>query len=132
MREATYCSVRRAGSAGLSAEALLQELIAVAHRHPEDAPAQRFCTAQPWLYDLAAPCARAVGLFPLSDNGGSRECRMRAAPAISCAMCTEKCAHEHTGSAEAFRPSLRDGFTVYLVLSSVNGLSCHRRPQEAL
>jgi hypothetical protein len=28
---------------------------------------------------------------------GRRECRMRAAPAISCAMCTKKCAHEHTG-----------------------------------
>ena len=28
---------------------------------------------------------------------GSRECRMRAAPAVSCANCTSKCAHEHTG-----------------------------------
>src|SRR5260370_34104960 len=31
-------------------------------------------------------------------------------------------AHEHTGSAEASRPSLRDGVTVYLALSSVTGL----------
>jgi hypothetical protein len=32
---------------------------------------------------------------------GRRECRVRAAPAVSCASCTRKCAHEHTGSAEA-------------------------------
>src|SRR5260370_38330500 len=30
-------------------------------------------------------------------------------------------AHEHTGSAEALRPSLRNGFTAYIVLSPVNG-----------
>ena len=36
-------------------------------------------------------------------------------------------AHEHTGSAEAVRPSLRNGFTAYFVLSPAIGLSCHRR-----
>jgi hypothetical protein len=36
-------------------------------------------------------------------------------------------AHEHTGSAENIRPSLRNGFTAYFVLSPANGLSCHRR-----
>jgi len=36
-------------------------------------------------------------------------------------------AHEHTGSAEAIRHSLRDGFTAYNVISPVTGLSCHRR-----
>jgi len=30
-------------------------------------------------------------------------------------------AHEHTGSAETLRPSLRNGFTAYFVLSPVNG-----------
>jgi hypothetical protein len=34
----------------------------------------------------------------------------------------EKGAHEHTGSAEAVRPSLRNGFTAYNVLSPVTGL----------
>jgi hypothetical protein len=34
----------------------------------------------------------------------------------------ERDAHEHTGSAEAVRPSLRNGFTVSFVLSSVTGL----------
>jgi hypothetical protein len=33
----------------------------------------------------------------------------------------QKSAHEHTGSAEAIRPSLRDGFTAYFVLSPVTG-----------
>jgi hypothetical protein len=42
----------------------------------------------------------------------------------------QECAHEHTGSAEAVRPSLRNGFTAYLVLSLVIGLSCHRRPEK--
>jgi hypothetical protein len=32
-------------------------------------------------------------------------------------MHTAKSAHEHTGSAEAVRPSLRNGFTAYIVLS---------------
>src|ERR1700754_2565972 len=34
----------------------------------------------------------------------------------------EKDAHEHTGSAEAVRPSLRNGFTTYFVLSPATGL----------
>jgi hypothetical protein len=36
-------------------------------------------------------------------------------------------AHEHTGSAEAIRHSLRNGFTVYAVLSPVTNSSCRRR-----
>ena len=46
---------------------------------------------------------------------------MRAAPEVSCAMCTEESAHEHTGSAENIRHSLRNGFTAYFVLSPENG-----------
>jgi hypothetical protein len=55
---------------------------------------------------------------------------MRAAPAVSCAK-EQKNAHEQTGSAEAIRLSLRDGFTAYGALSPVNGLSCHRRRCDA-
>src|SRR4051812_3857174 len=47
---------------------------------------------------------------------GRREDRMRAAPAVSCASRTTKCAHEHTGPAENTRPSLRNGFTAYVVV----------------
>ena len=46
---------------------------------------------------------------------------MRAAPAVSRANAHGKSAHEHTGSAETLRPSLRNGFTAYFVLSPVNG-----------
>jgi hypothetical protein len=46
---------------------------------------------------------------------------VRAAPAVSRANAHNKNAHEHTGSAEAIRPSLRNGFTAYFVLSPVNG-----------
>jgi hypothetical protein len=42
-----------------------------------------------------------------------------------------KNAHEHTGSAEAVRPSLRNGFTAYSVLSPVRPeLVCHRRQRN--
>ncbi len=46
---------------------------------------------------------------------------MRAAPAVSRAICTKESAHEHTGSAESIRPSLRNGFTAYNVLSPATG-----------
>ena len=55
------------------------------------------------------------------QNRGRREDRVRAAPAVSCAKCANKSAHEHTGSAETLRPSMRSGFTAYSVLSPVNG-----------
>jgi hypothetical protein len=63
-------------------------------------------------------------------NRGRREDRVRAAPAVSCANAHKENAHEHTGSAEAIRPSLRSGFTTYFVLSSVTGLSCHRHSAD--
>src|ERR1700744_3577736 len=63
---------------------------------------------------------------------GRGEDRVRAAPAVSRAMRSREHAHEHTGSAEAVRPSLRNGFTAYFVLSLVTGLVCHHRPREAL
>ena len=71
--------------------------------------------------------ARGLRKHSPSQNRGSRECRVRAAPAVSCARCTKKSAHEHTGSAEALRHSLRNGFTAYAVLSPATNSSCHRR-----
>ena len=82
------------------------------------------------ICDLAAHCARGLLLnFTPSSNRGRRECRMRAAPAVSCAMCTKKCAHEHTGPAESIRPSLRNGLTAYAALSPETNSFClrHRR-----
>src|SRR5437660_7799917 len=65
-------------------------------------------------------------LLPPSQKRGRRECRVHAAPAVSCAKRTVIDAHEHTGSAEAVRHPLRNGFTAYFVLSPVSGLFCHR------
>jgi hypothetical protein len=45
----------------------------------------------------------------------------RCTRGLVCKMHIEN-AHEHTGSAEAVRPSLRNGFTAYFVLSPVTGL----------
>src|SRR5260221_1343087 len=50
---------------------------------------------------------------------------MRAAPAVPCAK-GRRNAHEPTGSAEAIRHSLRNGFTAYAVLSPATNSSCHR------
>jgi hypothetical protein len=62
---------------------------------------------------IRIPAARSVRVLhpfrPHSMSRGRREDRVRAAPAVSCAKCTTKSAHEHTGSAENTRPSLRDG-----------------------
>jgi hypothetical protein len=68
-----------------------------------------------------------VSFSTLVKRRGRREDRVRAAPAVSCAMCTKKCAHEHTGSAESIRPSLRNGFTAYGALFPATNSSCHRR-----
>jgi len=67
--------------------------------------------------------------IPFPPTRGRREDRVRAAPAVSCAMSTKKCAHEHTGPAESIRPSLRNGLTAYAELSPETNSSClrHRR-----
>ena len=50
---------------------------------------------------LATRCARGLRELSRLEIRGRRECRVHAAPAVSRARCTRKCAHEHTGSAEA-------------------------------
>src|SRR3954471_7221443 len=42
-----------------------------------------------------------LDVHPPKRTRGRRESRVRAAPAVSCAKCVNKNAHEHTGSAEA-------------------------------
>ena len=71
--------------------------------------------------------APEVCLNVVPQTRGSRECRVLAAPAVSCAMCTRKCAHEHTGTAGALRHSLRNGLTAYAALSlETNSFCLHR------
>src|SRR5438128_7314100 len=64
---------------------------------------------------------RFASSFALFEIRGRREDRVRAAPAVSRAIAHRERAHEHTGSAETLRPSLRNGFTAYSELSPVNG-----------
>ena len=45
----------------------------------------------------------------------------RCTRGLVCNVHSKKNAHEHTGSAETLRPSLRNGFTAYIVLSPVTG-----------
>jgi hypothetical protein len=63
-------------------------------------PYTRYASLRTYLRGLAAQYARVLTGFTL-EMRGRRECRVRAAPAVSCARCTRRCAHEHTGSAEA-------------------------------
>jgi hypothetical protein len=80
---------------------------------------------QTHLHILAARFARAVA-NSFAPNEGAGECRVRAAPAVSCAKLCEKHAHEHTGSAETLRHPPRNGFTAYAVLTPATNSSCHR------
>jgi hypothetical protein len=53
-----------------------------------------------------------------------------AAPAVPRAICANKTAHEHTGQRETLRPSLRNGFTAYFVLSPENGSFASVAPEK--
>src|SRR3977135_4748747 len=65
---------------------------------------------------LAAGCARGLR-FVVPQTGGSRECRMRAAPAVSCAKLCERKRTRAYRAAEALRHYLRNGLTAYIALS---------------
>jgi hypothetical protein len=68
------------------------------------------------VHDPAARRARVMQNPCPSENRGRRECRVRAAPAVSRAKVHERSAHEHTGSAETLRHPPRNGFTTYSAL----------------
>src|SRR6201992_3044989 len=78
--------------------------------------------------------------FASPNEEGAGKDRVRAAPEVSCAlMHNKKCAHEHTGEAEAVRPSLRNGSTTYTrspwrpgFLVTIPGvMRKHHRPLDA-
>ena len=64
--------------------------------------------------------------FPPREQRAQGRPGARCTRGLACKK-VQRNAHEHTGSAEAIRPSLRNGFTAYNVLSPVIGLFCHRR-----
>src|SRR6266481_9400439 len=71
---------------------------------------------------LAARRARAVAIVgPLETQRAQGKPGARCTRGLACNVHREH-AHEHTGSAESIRPSLRNGFTAYSALSSVTGL----------
>src|ERR1700730_16833683 len=79
---------------------------------------------------LAAQRARGLlFLHALFEKRAQGKPGARCTRGLACKM-VQRDAHEHTGSAEAVRPSLRNGFTAYNALSPVTGLSCHRHRRD--
>jgi hypothetical protein len=60
---------------------------------------------------------------------GRGECRMPAAPAVSCAIIVVERTRVTTSTPESPGIPARNGFTTYFALSPVTGLFCHRRPR---
>ena len=70
---------------------------------------------------MPAPAAPRAAAPAMPQGGGAPH--INAAPrahGLVC-NCAKERAHEHTGTGGASRPSLRNGFTAYFVLSPVNG-----------
>jgi len=70
---------------------------------------------------LATRCARVLQIRSPQKIEGAGKTGCALHPRSRVPMHMQKNAHEHTGSAEAVRPSLRNGFTAYFVLSPVIG-----------
>jgi hypothetical protein len=84
------------------------------------------CHFQTWLRILAARSARGLHERCPSRRGSRGMPDARCTRGLVCKI-VQRSAHEHTGSAEAIRHSLRNGFTAYTVLSPATNSSCHRR-----
>src|SRR6267378_1444107 len=68
-----------------------------------------------------ADSVRGLQIIPAHEVEGAGKTGCALHPRSRVQDAHSKNAHEHTGSAEASRPSLRSGFTAYFVLSPVNG-----------
>jgi hypothetical protein len=80
-----------------------------------------------YFRDLAALFARVfLEEFPPQEMRAQGRPGARCTRGLACKG-REKGAHEHTGSAEAVRPSLRNGFNGFLRALLGDRLSCHRR-----
>ena len=81
---------------------------------------------------LAARGARALRNFSPSKDGGRRESRVRAAPAVPRAIVIGRSgtrAYRFSGGIPAFPAQW---FKAYNALAPVTGLCCHRRRREVL
>jgi hypothetical protein len=65
----------------------------------------------------------------LPPQRGRGECRMPAAPAVSCAITVVERTRVTTSTPASPGIPARNGFTTYFALSPVTGLFCHRRPR---
>ena len=61
---------------------------------------------------------------PQREGAGNAGCALHPRSRV---QWVERYAHEHTGSAEAIRHSLRNGFTAYFALFPATNSFCHRR-----
>src|SRR6478736_8887367 len=76
---------------------------------------------------------RFASNFPPSlENRGRREDRVLAAPAVSRAICAKQNCTRAYRAAGTLRPSLRNGFTAYFVLSPENGSFASVIPRRPL
>src|ERR1041384_6744132 len=66
-------------------------------------------------------CPRFASHLPRIEMRAQGRPGARRTRGLVCCLRIARDAHEHTGSAEASRPSLRNGFTAYFVLSPENG-----------
>ena len=73
---------------------------------------------------------RFASSFALSKTEGAGKTGCALHPRSRVQLRTAERAHEHTGSAETLRPSLRNGFTAYFVLSPVNGSLATVAPEK--
>src|SRR5215212_11326936 len=81
--------------------------------------------------DLAALIARGLHLhLPSSKNEGAGKTGCLLHPRSRVRFAQNKTAHEHTGQRETLRPSLRNGFTAYFVISPENGSFASVAPKK--
>jgi hypothetical protein len=79
---------------------------------------------------LIRPSFARNSLPSKTEGAGKTGCALHPRSRVRFAQ--KQSAHEHTGSAESIRPSLRNGFTAYIVISPADRACCHRRSSEAL
>ena len=78
-------------------------------------------------------CPRFASSFALTELEGAGKTGCAPHPRSRVPILhTAKTAHEHTGSAETLRPSLRNGFTAYFVLFPENGSFASVAPGASL
>ena len=109
-------------------------VIASVAKQSIDTSEEWIASSQELLAMTANTASRSRGAICPSFAIHSRPLQLRAqgrpgarcTRGLVCNLC-EDCAHEHTGEAESIRPSLRNGFTAYAVISPATNSSCHRR-----